>query len=413
MFRKKYFILVVASSVILLHCIGHFSIAPQQNSVRELTTLEKQLTTSNNAFGINLFKEIVRTAEQENIFISPLSVAMALGMTLNGAVGDTYEAMKTTLGFAGMTDEQINQSFKDLIALLTGLDPLVQFDIANSIWIRQGFDVLQEFIDTNQDFFDALVQNLDFSSPQATDIINAWVSDNTQGKIEEIVQPPINPLTVMFLINAIYFKATWTVEFDPSKTIDDIFTKPDGSALPIKMMRMRDVLSYFETADFQAVDLPYGENKFSMTVILPKAGRTVDELIREITPETVAAWASSFNKQDVLLHLPKFKLEYDKKLNDVLTALGMGVAFEAGQADFTRINPNFDLFISNVKHKTFVDVDEEGTEAAAATVVEITLTSAGDNPEFLMICNRPFLFLIREHNSNTILFIGKIVAPAV
>ncbi|MFH1942131.1 MAG: serpin family protein [bacterium] len=412
MLRKKCLILAIASSVLLLHCIRNFSVAPQQKSVRELTTLEKQLTSSNNAFGLNLFKEIVRTSEQENIFISPLSVAMALGMTLNGAGGDTYEAIKTTLGFEGMTEEQINRSFMDLIELLTGLDPDVQFDIANSIWVRQGFDVLQDFIDANRHFFDALIQNLDFSSPQATDVINAWVSDNTQGKIEEIVQPPINPLTVMFLINAIYFKATWTVEFDPSKTTDDTFAKPDGSDIPVKMMRLRETLSYFETDDFQAVDLPYGEGKFSMTVILPKEARTVDELIREITSEKVSAWASSFNKKDVLLHLPKFKLEYDKKLNDILTALGMGVAFEAGRADFTRINPDVDLFISNVKHKTFVEVDEEGTEAAAATVVEITLTSAGGNPQFLMICNRPFIFLIREHHSNTILFIGKIVAPA-
>ena len=292
---KKPFLLIMLALFAVSGCDLIFSPFPNNNDeaheARSLTGLEKALVESNNDFGIELFKEIVKNSEQENIFISPLSVAMALGMTLNGAAGDTYEDMKNTLGFAGMTEEEINQSFKELIELLTGLDDKVQFDIANSIWIRDTFEVLQEFIDVNQEYFDAIVQRLDFNTQEAVDTMNNWVRENTQGLIDGIVEPPINPLTVMFLINAIYFKGTWTYEFDEADTREDVFTLLDGSQIDVQMMhRDEGAFDYLHTDEFEAINLPYGDEKYSMVIMLPKSDKNLDELIDEITTPSWEAW---------------------------------------------------------------------------------------------------------------------------
>jgi len=388
-------------------CMRDFSVLPIETPVRELTQIEKQLVESNNAFGLTLFRETVRQEEQKNIFLSPLSVAMALGMAYNGASGSTEEAMRNTLEFGNLTTQEINESFKSTMALLSDLDPNVRFQIANSIWYRLGFDVRQDFIDVNRTYFDAEVRGLDFSSPDAVNIINRWVDENTHGKIKEIIDA-IDPFAVMFLMNAIYFKGDWTFQFDKKLTTDDWFYKPDGSPVSCRMMTQEGSFHYFETDDFQAIDLPYGDGKFSMTVFLPKAGKSLDAWISQLTPENWAEWIGSFSKKNLTLFLPKFRLEYEITLNDVLTALGMGIAFDPNQADFSRINNEVDLYINKVKHKTFVEVDEEGTESAAVTSVEIWITSAGE----VMRVDRPFVFVIREHHSNAILFVGKIVEPS-
>jgi len=334
---------------------------------------------------------------------------MALAMTWNGAAGTTEQAMRNTLEFGDMSSQEINESFRSLIQLLTSLDPEVQFQIANSIWYRLGFDVEKNFIDINRTYFNAEVRSLDFSLPSAVDVINSWVNENTNGKIKEIIKK-IDPEIVMFLINAIYFKGTWTYQFDKDETRDDWFTKPDSSQVSCKLMRQENDFQYFETDDFQAVDLPYGKGRFSMTVILPKPDKSVDSLIAVMNSENWAEWTGSFKKEHGTLLLPRFKLEYEIKLNDVLKALGMEIAFEPGIADFTNINKEGGLYISEVRHKTFVKVDEEGTDAAAVTVVEIGRTSVGPHG-FYMKVNRPFLFVIRENSSNTILFMGKIIEP--
>ncbi|MFC1906182.1 serpin family protein, partial [Chloroflexota bacterium] len=204
-------------------------------AARALTIGEQQLVESSNTFGFKLLNEVVGQDGDKNIFISPLSVSMALGMTLNGADGDTYEAMKQTLELSGLTEEEINKSYASLIELLRGLDPEVIFQIANSIWYRQGFPVKQSFLDICQQYFDAVVEGLDFSDPAAVDIINNWVNESTNGKIEGIVDPPINPLTVMFLINAIYFKGTWKYEFDEQYTQSSPFYLLDDSEVQCQM----------------------------------------------------------------------------------------------------------------------------------------------------------------------------------
>jgi len=404
---------MVCTCFLFTQCVNN-PILPRD--ISQLTLAEKNLVESDNRFGFKLFEEISGEEKNKNIFISPLSVAMALGMTYNGADGSTQEAMQKTLELSGLTLQEINESYKNLIELLTNLDEKVRFQIANSIWYREMFPVEDEFIEINKTYFDAEVSGLNFSAPNASNIINEWVNQKTDGKIEKIVDAPINPLTMMFLINAIYFKGIWTYEFDESQTKDDKFTLPDGSKKPCRMMSQENEFQYFENDEFQAIDLPYGNGDFRMTIFLPRAEKDVDYLIGELNQENWNLWMSSFRKMEVTLQLPKFTLNYEIELNDVLKGLGMEIAFNSSEADFTKMyeeeKVGANLYISKVKHKTFVEVNEEGTEAAAVTSVEMTLTTAVPF-KLLMRIDRPFIFAIRENNSGTILFIGKIVEPTL
>jgi len=317
--------------------------------------------------------------------------------------------MEKTLELTGLSIEDVNLSYKNLINLLTQLDPNVRFDIANSIWYRQSTMPLDEFLNRCRDYFCALVTGMDFSAPDAADIINAWVDENTNGKIEEIVKKPIDPSIVMFLINAIYFKGAWTYQFDPNDTEDDVFRLPDGTKKPCQMMEQRGFFRYLATDSFQAVDLPYGDGAFGMTIFLPYAASGVDALIARLDPDTLVYWINCFFGDSGDVYLPKFKLEYELGLNDVRSSLGMEIAFTPGAADFSRMYEYADIWIDSVLHKTFVEVNEEGTEAAAATAVSMEL---GPQPAgFWFRADHPFVFMIRENGSGTILFIGRIMDP--
>jgi len=409
MMRKMIFVLLGALT--LMACTRDFSVNSQSVPAGILSPLEKKVVKAGDEFGFKLFKELNRAQSDSNIFISPLSVSMALGMTYNGAAGETEQAMRSTLGFSDLSKEEINNAYKSLVDFLTQLDPKVALQIANSIWYRLGFHVEQAFIDVNMKYFSALVTGLDFGSPEAVVTINSWINEQTSGKIDRVISQ-IDPETVMFLINAIYFKGAWTYEFDKEKTVPDSFYTAKGTALPCQMMHQENEFLYYETDQFQAVDLPYGDGDFSMTIVLPKPNIELDVLIEELTPETWGQWLGSLQKSKGILEMPRFKLEYRKSLVDQLKAMGMEVAFSRQSANFTGINKNGGLFISDVIHKSFVDVNEEGTEAAAVTVVIIGRTSVGGGSSpFYMRVDRPFLFIIHENQSQTSLFMGKIVRP--
>ena len=408
--RKMSLLLVILIAAAVLQCSNNPTATDRVVS-RDLTASEKLLVESDNKFGLKLFKEIVKEEGDENVFISPLSVSMALGMTYNGAAGTTREAMQKTLELSGLTIEDVNKSYKSLLELLSQLDPKVRFQIANSIWYRKGMSFEKDFIELNKTYFDALVSELDFADPKAAETINGWVDENTNGKISEIVDPPINPLMVMFLINAIYFKGTWTQEFSKELTEGADFFAPDGSRRPCKLMKREDEFRYFENSDFQAIDLPYGDGDFSMVVFLPRRSTDLDFLITEFSQENWDKWMGSFSERKGTLQMPKFTLRYELELNDVLKALGMRIAFEPFVADFSNMcKTRKDLYISAVKHKTFVEVNEEGTEAAAVTSVGVAITSV-DPTLFWMRVDRPFVFAIRENRSQTLLFLGKIIEP--
>ena len=373
---------------------------------RQLTAGEQKLIASTNDFSFNLFRQLSTAQKDSNVFTSPLSASMALGMTMNGAANATFDQMRTALAFGTATESDINASYKSLIALLRGLDPTVDFRIANSIWYRNTFPFNQPFLDATKTSFDATVTGLDFSNPSAVTTINNWVSAATVAKIPKIIDK-IDSDLVMLLINAIYFKGSWREKFDVAKTIDAPFHAVGGDQ-PAKLMHRGGKIAHYSTATFDAADLPYGNSAFTMTVVLPKAGTSVEAVASSLQGNAWSTMAAQFRDATMDLYLPRFKLEWERTLNDDLKALGMRDAFIPNGADFTRMSPlGKRLYISFVKQKTYVDVNEEGTEAAAVTSVGIYVTSA--QVPVVMRVDRPFIFVIRERLSGTVVFMGKIV----
>ena len=364
---------------------------------------DNALSEANAKFGFKLFTELYNQDPGTDVFISPLSISIALTMTYNGAVGETERAMAEVLEIDALDLSTINQSNKALRDSLENPDPKVQISIANSIWSRQGVDFNPEFLERNRAFFGAEIASLDFNSPQATATINEWVDANTNGKIEKIVDG-INTQTLLFLINAIYFKGNWQDEFDKSMTQPGIFHLPNGGEKQVQMMRREGTYPHFRGENFEATSLPYGDGRVGMYIFLPDRNSNLNKFMKNLNEANWENWLSQFQDRRHELMLPRFKLEYAVSLNDTLKALGMEIAFGDG-ADFSGMGPS-NLFISEVRHKTFVEVNEEGTEAAAVTAVDLT---ASVPPVFRV--DRPFFFTIHDNWTNTILFMGTIVEP--
>jgi serine protease inhibitor len=380
---------------------------------RSLSVAEQQVIQASNTFAFDILGETVRQQPAPNTFLSPLSASMALGMTMNGARGATLDGMRTTLGFEGMELGAIQQSYRDLIDLLLGLDDGVDMRVANSIWARQGFPFYESFLQTNRDYFDAHTATLDFNAPDAAATINRWVDQNTSGKIKEIVDDPIDGDVVMYLINAIYFKGDWRQRFDRAQTRDAPFTLVDGTKQTVRMMNRLGKAYYHHdrSAGVQVVELLYGRGAFAMTVVLPAPDTDLNTVIATLDAERWGAWIGALHETELNLSLPRFRIEYETLMNEPLIAIGMGTAFDDYGADFSGMSPEGeDLYISRVKQKTFVDVNEEGTEAAGVTSVEIKIVCACPPPA--VVVDRPFLVALRERLSGTILFLGTIGSPS-
>jgi serine protease inhibitor len=376
----------------------------------DLTNSQKSLVLSNNSFGFDVFRQISQSENSDrNIFISPLSISLSLAMTYNGADGETKTEMQNTLRFPDVTAEDINLYFQTLSNSLLNLDPTVKLGIANSIWYRQGFTVLPEFVTVNQTYFNAEVQALDFNSTTSVDKINNWVASETNDRITKVIDNISDDL-VMFLINAIYFKGQWTYEFKKEATEDGPFHETPETQSTAAFMNQEGTFNYYSNDSLQMTEMPYGQGNFSMIVLLPKNGHSVSSLAGGLTPENWSDLTNNLQKANVAISMPRFKFEYERILNEDLTALGMGRAF-SDFADFSRINGVGGLYISFVKHNSFVEVNEVGTEAAAVTVTGMATTSAGSEPSFIpFIADHPFVFVIRETTTNTILFMGRVSA---
>ena len=386
---------------------------PMTTLPRELAAAEGKLIAASNRFGLRLFRELEGTTRDTlpNLFMSPLSVTMALGMLYTGAAGRTEQAMGRALEFEGLTPEDLSQSHSGLIQMLRGLDPGVRFSLGNSLWCRQGISFTRTFLEASRTYFDARVEALDFSGPAAAGLINDWVRQATEGRITNIVSSPIPPLVWMYVLNAIYFKGDWTEPFEPALTRNERFQRSDGSRTTVRMMSHGEPIRVRMNGDRNplVLDLSYGGRAFSMTIALPREPGGISSLMAGLTADRWNAWMSQLRPNLCVVRLPRFKLENDLSLNDALRALGMGVAFEPGVADFGRMRPERDVHITEVVHKTYVDVNEEGTEAAAVTSVVLL---GGLEPVRVVVVDRPFVFAIRDNLSGTILFLGRVLDPA-
>jgi serpin B len=414
---------LAAASAVLFGVLGYSQVdsnksalaqssLPQPETPLQKKTLktDAKIIESSNKFGFKLFSEVLKNDREKNVFISPSSVAIALAMTYNGASGTTQLAIAKTLELQGLNLPEINSSYKAALKqLLDNSDPKVQLKIANSLWANQDVSFRPDFLQRTQDFYQAKVSNLNFQDAAAPSIINNWVKENTNGKIDKIIEK-IEPLDVLFLINAIYFKGKWSKEFDKNQTAQYPFYITPSRQKQLPMMSQDGDYRYYENNQLQAVSLPYGKDgKFSFYIFLPKQNSNLNAFYQNLNVENWEKWITRFSKQKGFIRLPRFKTDYDVTLNDALKSLGMEEAF-SNKANFSGMGKNF--AISQVKHKTFVEVNEEGTEAAAATSVGIVATSLRDEPEpFRMIVDRPFFCAIRDNQTGSLLFMGSIIEP--
>lgn len=363
--------------------------------------MEKKVAQDND-FSFDLLRQTIAHNEEPNVFISPLSMSIALGMVRNGASGMTRTEIENALKISGLSNDEINEYYKIMRQGLLSVDPKTKLNIANSIWYRTGFPVKEPFLDVNRTYFNAEVRSLDFSEPGAVDVINDWCAKATNNLIKKPLDR-ISADAMLYLINAIYFKGIWVKQFDTKKTYETDFLAEDGTSSKVQMMNQKDTFLYAEDDKAQYIDLPYGNKAFSMTVVLPKNGVTTGQMLEDLNADEFNRIYASLREQEVSLYFPKFKLENKYEMKDPMIALGMKQAF-ADEADFSPIS-DVKLLISRIVHSTYVEVDEVGTEAAAVTIVEFETTSAPMNPYF--VANKPFLFLIREKSTGVILFAGK------
>lgn len=377
----------------------------------QLRGAETVMVKSDQEFAFDFFAQVFeeeRNDLDENFMVSPFSLSMALAMTWNGSDGDTKLAIQETLGMGDWTDDEVNNYFKKLKEAFEKTDPSTELAIANSIWTNQNVEILPDFISLNQTYYNATVEPVDFASSATVGRINQWASNNTNGLIESVIEKT-NASDLMYLLNALYFKGIWVSEFDTKNTTEMNFTDEDGNRSKVPMMHQEALFDYAENDLMQAVELPYGNKSFSMMVLLPKVGNEVMDITDALQQSDY--WSNFYNKlsnSEVDLYIPKFNTEYSKKLNDVLTDMGMGIAFASDRANFSRMSDK-DAFISLVTQDTYIATDEMGTEAAAVTTVGVGTTSINPEPNKVTFkADRPFIYIIHERSTGSILFMGVV-----
>uniref|UniRef100_A0A7C4L344 Serpin family protein n=1 Tax=Bellilinea caldifistulae TaxID=360411 RepID=A0A7C4L344_9CHLR len=376
----------------------------------------RELVNGNNAFALDLYQRLAQ--ERGNLFYSPYSISLALAMTYAGARGETEQQMAQTLHFT-LPQEQLHPAFNMLDLNLRPLEQKpasreeqpFQLNIANSLWGQAGFDFLPEFLDLLAENYGAGMYRVDYNEPEAArQRINRWVEEQTREKIKDLIaEGVLNPLTRLVLVNAIYFKGAWVYPFDEGATREAAFTLLDGSQVTVPMMSLAKNLLYLRGPNYQVVRLPYQDSAMGMLVIIPDEGQ-FEEVEKAISPQLLEEIRTSYSLTALRLSMPRFKVESSFNLSQTLAEMGMPAAFEAELADFSGMTGRKDLFIADVVHKAYVDVNEKGTEAAAATAVVMEL-SAMPMEEVELTIDRPFLFLIEDQQSGTILFAGRIVDP--
>ncbi len=399
MFRLK--INLIMLLIVTIVCSSVLFAFSKKGKVKEI---DLGMHCTQEIFALKMFNQVEK---DQNFMISPLSISLALGMCLTGAEKETYSEIANVLEFEGIKIDEINDFFKGQHDEIVNLDPDITINIANSFWYKKEITIQSGFIKDMKNYYSAEIKPADFNSPGTVDLINSWVRENTNDKIEKITDF-IPPMMNVYLINAVYFLGSWTREFDSKQTRKGKFHTSAKTNIQCEMMSMDEDFKYLENELFQAVNIPYGEGKLMMTIFLPLPDFNLDHFYRELTPENWQQWKEEFTMTDGYLQFPKFKMEFSIDLVETLRSLGMIEAFDSQSADFKRLAKDTFLYIDEIKHKTFINVNEEGTEAAAITSVGMKTVSIPP-PGFVMIVNRPFSFMIR--NENTIIFAGNVVEP--
>lgn len=370
--------------------------------------IDQRLVAADTRFGIKLLQQLVATAEDQNVFLSPTSIALALTLLHNGAAGPTRQALAATLELHALSPAEIDAANARLLQLLRAPAPGVQVEIANAIWTQTGLKLQPAFRTQSQTVYGAELAETDFSSPAAVETINRWVADQTHGKIATLFDDDLDPATVVVLANSLSFKGAWRDPFEPHLTEELPFVLPDGSSRPVPMMIRAGRYRYLQADTFQAIALPYKGGRSSLYVFVPRAASGLPAFVEQLTEARWATWMEQFHEEDKVLWLPKLTVTSDVELNQPLTALGMGIAFEGERADFSRMVAG-PLAVGLAKHKTVVEINERGTEAAAGTGATVATSAAPE--EKIMKVDRPFLVAIRDDVTGAVLFLGAISDP--
>jgi serine protease inhibitor len=398
-------VLVIAATLMLLWvALGCSSTSP--SPLGEEVKISENFASRTDDFAFDFFKRLNdEEPSDKNVFVSPLSLHMALGMLLNGANGQTADEIQKTLKLNGISLADANATYLKLIEGLPKTDPKVTLGLANSVWNRNTFQPETDFVNILKNSFKADASQ--FSGSDATPL-NTWASDKTNGKIKKVLDN-IEPQMVLFLMNALYFKGDWTTSFDEQKTTDYPFQLAESKTKNVKMMQMKSKISFANRDGYFAYELPYGNGRYAMTVLVPVGTQGVNDLVTKLTATEWNQLQAGLKEVDNLsIGLPRFTLEYEVYLNKVLEKMGMPSAFLPNVADLSKISKTQKLNVGFVKQNTYVAVDEKGTEAAAVTTIGVELTSLPQT----YYADRPFVFIISEKTSDTVLFMGKMVNPS-
>jgi len=388
----------------------------QREAIAEEMGEALPLIDGNNQFAFDLYAKL-REEKNDNLFFSPYSVSTALAMTYAGARGETEKEMAHVLHFR-LPQDRLPSTFAFLMAKVRSEEDGNQLRIANRLWGQQSYDFLPEFLRVTKEDYGAELGLVNFvtSNEEARTTINDWVEKQTENKIRDLVPPGIlNDLTRLVLTNAIYFKGTWVMPFDKRATEEAPFKLAPMKTVNVPMMCREYLFEYGAVGDIQILGLPYKGDKLSMLIVLPKSVDGLAHLEKQLTTANLGKWLSALQKRDVIVYLPRFTMTSQFQMNEVLKSMGMPSAFsETGAADFSGMNGKRDLFIRAVIHKAFVDVNEEGTEAAAATAIDmecLAMDSEPPPPPPVFRADHPFVFFIRDNRTGTILFMGRVGNP--
>ncbi|SDB92817.1 serpin family protein [Williamwhitmania taraxaci] len=378
-----------------------------------LQVYQKEVVDSANQFAIELFKPILAdVGETKNVMISPFSITSALSMTLNGAADKTFDDIRIALGMNGKTLDEINDTYLKLMTEMVPVDKRVVVEIANSVWVEKRLAVKPPFITALQTWYKSESRSIDVADPQAVATVNGWIADKTHNKITNMLDR-LDPDLAMLLINAVYFNGKWRYQFKKTETKEEPFFVSPTAPKTVPMMHQKANMKVVQTNNAAIVEIPYGQGNYTMVVVLPNENMTTNEVATSLNAAQWREWMELLNRNthEVNLSLPRFKYEFKRLLNDDLTAQGMGIAF-TDKANFSNISDQ-GLMINRVLHQTFIETNEEGSEAAAATVAEMGITSVEPTQPVTVTINRPFLYFIRETSTGTVLFMGRVSDPTM
>lgn len=371
---------------------------------------ETRLVKAQTQFGLKLFSALATTHQQQNIFISPTSISLALSMLYNGATGETQQEIATGLGIQGVEIDSLNRANQALENNLNNHESPVKLTMANSLWARQGFSFRYQFLKNNRDYYNGQITNLNFASNEASGIINRWIKENTQGKIKEVINQ-IQDEDVLLLTNAAYFQGSWAIEFDEDLTEEKPFYRFGKHPKNYSFMSRQGTYRYLETPQLQGINLPYDEGRFSLYLFLPKSDKNIRDIFQSLTVTQWQKLLANFKEKSGFLQLPRFTLNYEIDLTEALKSLGLSTMFSPANSQFSSLTSH-SAYLNRIKHQTLLEINEKGTQPPLIKSMNVKVASVmRSSKPFNMIVDRPFLCAIQDSQTGTILFIGMIVDP--